>query len=200
MKIVLSALLALFLVGCSENKQNETQAKEVTVESKSVETVASEVKKDVEVVASEVAEDTKEVVAQAQEKAVDVVTEVKEEAKVVAVEAVKEVEKAVETASKALDTTKKEVEVKTEVAKTPSLDGKALYTSCAACHGQNGEKVALGKSAIIKGWAVDKTVAALNGYIDGTYGHSVMKGTMKAQASKLNADEIKAVSEYISTL
>ncbi len=77
------------------------------------------------------------------------------------------------------------------------IDAKVLYSSCQGCHGANGEKVALGKSKIIKGWDVSKVADALNGYKDGTYG-GAMKGLMKGQAAKLNDEEIKAVSDYIS--
>jgi cytochrome c553 len=64
----------------------------------------------------------------------------------------------------------------------------ASFAACAGCHGQNGEKKALGKSAIIAGWDVAKTTAALNGYKDGSYG-GPMKAVMKGQvASKSDAD------------
>jgi len=78
-------------------------------------------------------------------------------------------------------------------------DGATIYKLCGSCHGVDGSKAALGKSQIIKAWSADKVEKALNGYIDGSYG-GVMKGLMKGQASKLNAQEIKAVSKYISTL
>ena len=33
-----------------------------------------------------------------------------------------------------------------------ATDGATLYKKCAGCHGANGEKKALGKSLVIKGW------------------------------------------------
>ena len=45
----------------------------------------------------------------------------------------------------------------------------ANYAACAGCHGQKGEKKALGKSAKIQGWPAEKTIAAMNGYKDGSY-------------------------------
>lgn len=78
-------------------------------------------------------------------------------------------------------------------------DGAKVYNSCAACHGANAEKKALGKSEIIKGWDVEKTVAALKGYKDGSYGKE-MKGVMKGQVSRLSDEDIKAVAEHIATL
>ena len=77
--------------------------------------------------------------------------------------------------------------------------GEDLFIKCAACHGQNAEKAALGKSQVIKGWKTSKTTAALNGYKDGTYG-GVMKGLMKGQVTGLSDEDIKTVSGYISEL
>ncbi len=96
------------------------------------------------------------------------------------------------------EVTKKIVETKnvTVVAKKSGVD---VYQACVACHGQNAEKKALGKSQVIKGWSATKTIDALNGYIDGSYG-GTMKGLMKGQVSGLSKDDIEAVSEYISKL
>lgn len=77
--------------------------------------------------------------------------------------------------------------------------GQTIFTACAACHGADASKSALGKSQIIKGWKSEKIEAALNGYKDGSYG-GAMKGIMKGQVSALSADDIKAVAEYISKL
>jgi cytochrome c553 len=94
----------------------------------------------------------------------------------------------------------KEVVVKEEPrAVVAVITGDSIYRACSACHGLNGEKVALGKSQIIQGWSADKVADALNGYKDGTYG-GVMKAIMKGQVTALSADEIKLVSEYISKL
>ncbi len=76
--------------------------------------------------------------------------------------------------------------------------GKALYLKCAGCHGQNGEKEALGKSKIIKGWNKSNVVQVLQGYKDGSYGR-VMKGVMKSQVINLSDEEIDALGAYIST-
>lgn len=78
-------------------------------------------------------------------------------------------------------------------------DGATLYKKCAGCHGLNGEKKALGKSLVIKGWEESKTITALTGYKDGTYG-SVMKGLMKGQVASLNDEQIKSLAKYIATL
>jgi len=73
----------------------------------------------------------------------------------------------------------------------------ANYAACAGCHGQKGEKKALGKSQIIKGWAVEKTVAALKGYKSDSYG-GPMKGIMKGQVTRLSDADIQALAEKIS--
>jgi cytochrome c553 len=74
-----------------------------------------------------------------------------------------------------------------------------LYKPCAGCHGASAEKKALGKSEIIKGWASAKTVAALKGYKDGTYG-AAMKGVMKGQVAKLSDADMKTLGDYIQGL
>jgi len=79
-----------------------------------------------------------------------------------------------------------------------AADGAGLYKKCAGCHGMNGEKPALGKSKIIKGWKSEQTIAALKGYKDGTYG-GAMKGVMKGQVMSLNDEQIKALGDYIAT-
>ena len=77
-------------------------------------------------------------------------------------------------------------------------NGASFYKACAGCHGINGEKKALGKSEIIKGWKASKVEEALLGYKNGTYGKA-MKGLMKGQVSRLDKDKIKALSKYIAT-
>jgi len=80
-----------------------------------------------------------------------------------------------------------------------ATDGATLYKKCTGCHGANGEKQALGKSQVIKGWEESKTISALKGYKDGTYG-SVMKGLMKGQVAALTAEQIESLAKYIATL
>lgn len=77
-----------------------------------------------------------------------------------------------------------------------AADGADLYKKCAACHGQNGEKAALGKSKLINAMNKDEIVTALKGYKDGTYGGS-MKALMKGQVASYSDADIETVSEYI---
>ena len=75
-------------------------------------------------------------------------------------------------------------------------DGAALYKKCAGCHGASGEKKALGKSVVIKGWEVKKTVEALKGYKVGTYG-GPMKGLMKGQVKSLDDAKIESIAKFL---
>lgn len=94
----------------------------------------------------------------------------------------------------------KKEEVKIEPVKIEGAkSAETLFKACAGCHGASGEKAALGKSQIIKGWSSAKVAEALNGYKNDTYG-GAMKGVMKGQASGLSSEDINLLSEYISKL
>ena len=95
---------------------------------------------------------------------------------------------------------KEEAETSTVAKKELPINGHNIYIrKCASCHGQSGEKIALSKSQVITGWKKERSVSALKGYQDGSYGSS-MKAIMKGQVSALNDEQIEAVSEYIATL
>jgi len=79
-------------------------------------------------------------------------------------------------------------------------DGAAAFAKCAGCHGQNGEKSALGKSAIIKGQDAAKTVEQLNGYKAGTLNQHGMGALMKGQVKDLDEATIKALADHIAGL
>jgi cytochrome c553 len=79
-----------------------------------------------------------------------------------------------------------------------AADGATLYKKCSGCHGASGEKKALGKSAIIKGWEIDKTIKILKGYKDGTYG-GAMKGVMKGQVANLDDKKIEEIAKFIES-
>lgn len=177
MKIVILAMLAFFLVACSDSKE---QIQEQNVAPETVKEVKSPV-------AQEKETPKKEVKAPEVQITVD---ETKQPE--VAVQPVKEPIKEVEE--------KKVVEAqKTAVKPVASIDGSQLYVKCAACHGKNAEKSAMGKSQIIKGWSQDKVITALHGYKEGTYG-GTMKGLMKSQIANFSEDELKALAAHISKL
>ena len=77
-------------------------------------------------------------------------------------------------------------------------DGKALYDSkCAMCHGADGvaKKMAAGsKNFNDPAW---KKTATVDGVVKDI---KEGKGKMKAMGDKLNADQMKAIAEYVLTL
>ncbi len=105
-----------------------------------------------------------------------------------------------------VETAKKVQEVKEKVSektkkveqKVAEVSPKELYKKCAGCHGPHGERSALGKSNILKGWKKAKIVEALNGYKKGTRNIHGMGGVMKGQVGSLSEKEIESLGEYIS--
>jgi len=79
-------------------------------------------------------------------------------------------------------------------------DGAAAFAKCAGCHGANGEKAALGKSAIIAGQDAAKTIEMLNGYKAGTLNQHGMGALMKGQVASMDDAAIKAVAEHIAAM
>ena len=86
----------------------------------------------------------------------------------------------------------------TPVTSTPNVSEKHIYAVCKGCHGANGEKKALGKSTVITGQDVAKTITQLNGYKAGTLNQYGMGGLMKGQVASMDEATIKAVAEYIA--
>ena len=80
-------------------------------------------------------------------------------------------------------------------------DGQRIYAvKCAGCHGQNGDRAALGKSAIITGQDAGLTIEQLTQYKEGKLDKKGMGGLMKGQVASLDEDDIKSISEYISEM
>ena len=79
-------------------------------------------------------------------------------------------------------------------------DGAASYAKCAGCHGDNGEKAALGKSAIITGQDAAKTVEQLKGYKAGTLNQHQMGTVMKGQVASMDDAAMQEVADYIATM
>ncbi|MBD3823474.1 MAG: c-type cytochrome [Epsilonproteobacteria bacterium] len=77
-------------------------------------------------------------------------------------------------------------------------DGAALYSKCVSCHGASGEKVALGKSKVIKDMSKADFIAAMNGYKDGSYDGSA-KGVMKGRVAGLSDAQIEAMAAHITS-
>ncbi|MCT7556109.1 cytochrome C [Aliarcobacter butzleri] len=70
------------------------------------------------------------------------------------------------------------------------------YAKCVVCHGTNGEKVALGKSKIIKDMTKADFVAALKGYQDGTYG-GAQKALMVGQVKDMSEATMNELADLI---
>jgi len=72
----------------------------------------------------------------------------------------------------------------------------ASTAACAGCHGQHFEKVAMGKSKIVKDMSEADILVALKGYKDGSYG-GAMKGLMKGQVAALSDADMAAMAASI---
>jgi cytochrome c553 len=79
-------------------------------------------------------------------------------------------------------------------------DGAAAYAKCAGCHGANGEKKALGKSAVIAGQDAAKTVEKLKGYKAGTLNLHGMGALMKGQVVSMDDATIDKIAAYIAAM
>jgi len=79
-------------------------------------------------------------------------------------------------------------------------DGAAAYAKCVGCHGANGEKAALGKSAILTGQDAAKTIEQMNGYKAGTLNIHGMGALMKGQVATMDDAAIKAVADHIAAM
>lgn len=216
-KILLgSAVTVLLLAGCGDEKkttaessvkivtQEATPAKEVVAEAtknvdSTVSKAATEVSNTVSEATNKVVEETDTKIEEAKEATKEVLVNIVEETKTAAssVEAVAAT--AVTEATTAIEEKTQEVVANVEQAINDGLDGELLFKSCASCHGLKAEKEALGKSQVIAGWNKEKTIQALNGYKDGSYG-GVMKNIMKGQVATKTDAEIEALATFISNL
>jgi len=79
-------------------------------------------------------------------------------------------------------------------------NGAAAYAKCVGCHGANGEKAALGKSAVITGQDAAKTFEQLSGYKAGTLNQHGMGGLMKGQVASMDEATMHAIAKYISEM
>jgi len=79
-------------------------------------------------------------------------------------------------------------------------DASALYSKCIGCHGINGEKQALGKSAIIQDLNKEEIIKGLNGYKEGSLNKYGMGSLMKGQVISMSDKDIEEVAVYITKL
>ena len=180
MKIVISLAVVLLLIGCNDSSEK------VVAQTPAVTPVVEKVVEEKSMVSSmldsadSMAKQAQDVASSTADKAVETTKDVVQSTK--------------EAVSDTVDVVSDKVET---VVSTKT--GADLYKTCAGCHGQMGEKAALGKSEVIHGWSASKITDALNGYKDGTYG-GAMKGVMAGQAKNLSEYDIKLLAEYISTM
>lgn len=78
--------------------------------------------------------------------------------------------------------------------------GAELFQTCISCHGRNGERSALGRSAIIGGQDIDYLITELKGYRNGTINKTGLGEVMTLQVGDFSDADIEAVAIYISTL
>ena len=197
MKIILSAVLALFLLGCSDDATTNKAKKEIT---KQVQETTDGVAQSTEAVTKKAKEATAVVTEQVKAMSQETAKKVKETSEKVTKEVIQTTNKVVKSSAEVVQKVAKDVEKKAKTIaapEKPALDGGKLFTACAGCHGSHAERKAMGKSQVIKGWSKEKVSTALHGYKDGSYG-GAMKSIMKGQASKLSDDEINAIGDYIS--
>jgi serine/threonine protein kinase len=81
-----------------------------------------------------------------------------------------------------------------------SGSGAALYAKCAGCHGQNGEKRALGKSAVIGGQSAMRIRMQLKSYRAGTRNRHGFGALRRGQVMNMSDTDIRTVANYISGL
>jgi cytochrome c553 len=75
-----------------------------------------------------------------------------------------------------------------------------LYKACTGCHGQYGEKKALGKSGIINTKSEQEIINSLTAYKNGTRNKYGMGGIMKGQTARLSSSDIKRLAKSISQI
>ncbi len=188
--LVSVAVAALLLTGC-QKKESSTQANAQTQQTQ--QTQAPKAQASAPQAAKPAAEPAQKTEAA---KAAPSVTQQAKEAAKSATQAVKE--KAQESVNKA----KEAVAAATggATASASADKGKELFAKCAACHGPNGEKHALGKSGIIGGMAKDELVKKIKGYKAGTLNQYGMGALMHGQVASLSDADIEALATYISSL
>ena len=78
--------------------------------------------------------------------------------------------------------------------------GEILYQRCIPCHGENGRKVALGKSSVIAGQSHDLLIQKLTAYQEGTLSIKGMGRLMQAQLRDYTYRDLENLSRYIESL
>jgi len=206
---ILSIVTAsLLLSGCGDKTKEAT--------TKAASEVSQAVKEDTQHAVQKAKDVTKEVVAKAKDKATEVVKDVKQKAHEVKEDIKSETKDMVQKAKDKISDIKEEApkkveEVKQDVAKKAeavtasktaetTVDAKALFGKCVACHGADGKNKALNVSAVIAGQSASDIETKLQEYKAHKRNVTGMGATMSAQAASLSDEDIKALATYISAL
>ena len=80
-----------------------------------------------------------------------------------------------------------------------AADAPTLYKKCAGCHGPDGRTPAFGKSALLVGQKAADIYETLLFFKDSTFSQHGVTKVMAKQVKQLSLDDLKALSEYIST-
>lgn len=83
-----------------------------------------------------------------------------------------------------------------------AADGAALYKTCIACHGANGDKIPPGSKATVTINSLPKEtiVDNLKGYKAGTLNQYNLGAQMKIYTAKLSDADMAALADYIVSL
>ena len=169
-KLLLGSTIAIVLLsGCGDDKKDSSQSNTIKPEIKK-EAITEKVKDSVQKI--EEVKETTTTIVQTKEKVVIAPDKIEGE--------VKEI------------TTQASIE-------SSNIDVNGLYKTCASCHGEKAEKVALGKSQVIAGWDKQRIIDSLNGYKNGTYG-GIMKNIMTGHINTKTDAEIEALADLISKM
>jgi len=80
---------------------------------------------------------------------------------------------------------------------TKKQEAKTLFLEkCSRCHGEHGEKVAFGRTRIIRDMKHDEFLLAINGYKNKTYGGQ-LKYFMAHFVEKLEEEQIELIINYL---
>ncbi|MGM0622472.1 MAG: c-type cytochrome [Campylobacterota bacterium] len=178
--ITIAVTAAFLLLGCDSKETTQEVEKEVQQQVK-------EVKKTVEEKSQEVKQNAKEVEKEVLEPAKEKIEQ----------EMIDESEAPIE--QDAVEPGQTPPPPPSNGLQSSEKSAQELYVSCIACHGAKAEKKALGASEVIAGWDVEKTVKALKGYKDGSYGGK-MKASMTGQVRNLSDADIQKLAQHINSM
>ncbi len=221
------AAATLFLSACSDNSQESAATKTEVVsqqqsavgskmqegtDTSSITDGIQEVTKSVQQTTEELGDkavsklqEAKEEVVNASELVQEKVVDTAKDAKEQIVNTATSIKDSVEdTADKLISTdTQGNAKARTSTAtaeKTDSNDMPDAYKKCVGCHGKDGKKKALNKSAIIASQDKQTLISSLNAYKDGTRNVSGMGMVMKGNVVGLSDADLEAIAIYLSNI